>query len=65
MKKQITLTEKELDDKVQKARLEGYEIGKKEAFFPVNRYKSAKMFAVISALEDLFDDRYQPLDEDY
>lgn len=56
--KQITISEEELNQKIK----ESYDLGQKVALYPANHYKAIKIYNLIKALEDLFDDRYEPVD---
>ena len=61
----LPTNQKQLDKLLSVARREGYEIGKKENFFPMHRLKSAKAYTLINALTDFLDDEYEPYKEDY
>ena len=63
--KKIEITQKKLNKMLGEARQEGWEIGKKSAYFPLNKERAKKMYDFICALYTLLDDRYEPYHETY
>lgn len=63
--KKIELTQKELDKMISEKWKDGYDTGLKHSLFPANHQKALKIHALIKALEEFFEDKYEPMKEDY